>query len=145
LTGEVIMQRPTDRVQPLQVYQMAFQGSVAVARWAQPLLETSEVYLIQQFLATSQAVCAHLAAAWGQRQQRESFIAALSTAQLQAAEMQTWIEAAIAADYLAPDAGQDLYDHYRSLYNALDQLMAIASTATIPLEESADTALPAIA
>ena len=139
------MQRPTDRVQPLQVYQMAFQGSVAVTRWAQPLLEISEVYLIQQFLATSQAVCAHLAGAWGQRQHQESFIAALSTAQLQAAEMQTWIEAAIAAGYLAPDAGQDLYDHYRSLYIALDQLMATASTATISLEENAETALPAIA
>lgn len=139
------MQRPTDRVQPLQVYQMAFQGSVAVARWAQPFLEMSEVYLIQQFLATSQAVCAHLADAWGQRRHREGFIAALSTAQLQAAEMQTWIEAAIAAGYLAPDAGQDLYDHYRSLYIALDQLMAIASTATVPLEENAETALPAIA
>ena len=139
------MQRPTDRVQPLQVYQMAFQGSVVVARWAQPFLETSEIYLIQQFLATSQAVCAHLADAWGQRQHQESFIAALSTAQLQAAEMQTWIEAAIAAGYLAPDAGQDLYDHYRSLYIALDQLMAITSTATISLKENAETALPAIA
>lgn len=139
------MQRPTDRVQPLQVYQMAFQGSVAVARWAQPFLETSEIYLIQQLLATSRAVCDHLAAAWSERRHLERFIAALSTAQLQAAEMQTWIEAAIAAGYLTPDAGQDLYDHYRSLYNALDQLMATASTATISLEENAETALPAIA
>ncbi|MBE9141579.1 four helix bundle protein [Nodosilinea sp. LEGE 07088] len=139
------MQRPTHHVQPLQVYQMAFQGSVAVARWAQPLLETSEVYLIQQFLATSQAVCAHLADAWGQRQHRESFIAALSTAQLQAAEMQTWIEAAIAAGYLAPNAGQDLYDHYRNLYTALDQLMATASTTPSLLKENAETPLPVTA
>lgn len=139
------MQRPTHRVQPLQVSQMAFRGSVAVARWAQPLLETSEVYLIQQFFATSQAVCDHLDVAWSQRQHREGFIAALSTAQLQVAEMQTWIEAAIAAGYLAPDAGQDLYDHYRSLYTALDQLIVIASTATISLDENAETALPAIA
>jgi four helix bundle protein len=145
LTREIIMQRPTHRLQTLQVYQMAFQGSVAVARWAQPLLETSEVYLIRQFLATSQAVCTHLAAAWGQQRHREDFIAALSTAQLQAAEMQTWIEAAIAAGYLAPDAGQDLYDHYRSLYTALDHLMATASTATIPLEENVETALLATA
>ncbi|WOD37187.1 four helix bundle protein [Nodosilinea sp. E11] len=139
------MQRPTHHLQTLQVYQMAFQGSVAVARWAQPLLEASEVYLIQQFLATSQAVRAHLAAALGQRRHHEGFIAALSTAQLQSAEMQTWIEAAIAAGYLAPDAGQDLYDHYRSLYTALDHLMATASTATISLEKNAETALPAIA
>lgn len=139
------MQRPIHRVQPLQIYQMAFQGAGEVSRWAQPLLETSEDYLIQQFLATSQAVCAHLADAWGQRRHREGFITALSTAQLQATEMQTWIESAIAAGYLTPDAGQDLYDHYRSLYTALDQLMATTSTATIPLEENVETALPAIA
>lgn len=139
------MQRPTHHLQTLQVYQTAFQGSVAVSRWAQPLLETSEVYLIRQFLATSQAVCDHLASAWSQRPHREGFIAGLSNAQLEAAEMQTWIEAAIAAGYLAPDAGQDLYDHYRSLYTALDQLMAIASTTTVPLEENAEKALPAIA
>jgi len=131
--------------QEQQVYQMAFQGAVAVARWAQPFLETSEVYLIQQFLATSQAVCAHLAVAWGQRRHAERFIAALSNAQLHAAEMQTWIEAAIAAGYLTPDAGQDLYDHYRRLYTALDQLMATAATAPNLLEENAETPLPVTA
>ena len=139
------MQRPTHHLQTLQVYQMAFQGSLAVSRWAQPLLETSEVYLIRRFLATSRAVCDHLASAWGQRRYREGFIADLSNAQLEAAEMQTWIEAAIAAGYLAPDAGQDLYDHYRYLYTAFDQLMATAATAPSLLEKTLEKPLPAIA
>ena len=139
------MQRPIHCLSTLQVYRMAFQGSVVVSHWARPLLEATDVYLVQQFLATAQAVRAHIAAAWGRRHQRADFIAGLSAAQLAAAEMQTWIEAAIAAGYLDPDPGQDLYDHYRDLYRALDQLMATASAATISLEENADTTLPATA
>jgi len=105
------MQRPTHRLQTQQVYQMAVQGSVKLHRWAQPLLETSDIDLIRQVLATAQAVCVNITAAWGQRQCREGFIGNLSTAQLEASEMQIWIEAAIAAGYLDPDSGQDLYDH----------------------------------
>jgi len=135
------MQRPTNYLETQQVHQMTFQGLKAVAHWAQPRLDTSEVYLIRQFLATAQAVCAHLTTALGQRRHCEGFITALSAAQLQAAEMQTWIEAAIAAGYLTPDAGQDMYDHYRRLYTALDHLMAMASTALIPLENASENAL----
>jgi four helix bundle protein len=139
------MQRPIYCLPTLQVYRMAFQGSVVACRWAQPLLEATDVYLVQQFLATSQAVRAHIAAAWGRRHQRKAFIAGLSTAQLAAAEMQTWIEAAIAAGYLDPGAGQDLYDHYRSLYTALDQLMAVAATAASLSEKKAKSTLPVTA
>lgn len=129
----------------LQVYQMALQGSVAVDRWVQPILDISEVYLIRQCLATSRAVCAHLAAAWGQQRHRAGFIGSLSTAQLEATEMQIWIEAAIGAGYLDPDPGQDLYDHYRNLYTALDQLMATSSTPLSPPKTSPENALPATA
>lgn len=139
------MQRSIQCHPTVQVYQMAFQGSVVIDRWAQPLLEATDVYLVQQFLATSQAVRTHIAAAWGQRQQRGEFIAGLSTAQLAAAEMQTWIEAAIAAGYLDPDFGQDLYDHYRNLYTALDQVMAVAATAPSLSEKKAKSTLPATA
>lgn len=139
------MQLPTHHWQTLQVYQMSFQGSVEVSRWAQPLLETSDVYLIQQFLATSRAVCAHIAVSWGQQRDPAGFIGDLSTAQLQAAEMQTWIEAAISEGYLDPAAGQDLYDHYRGLYKALDQLMATVSAATLRLKTSPENVLPATA
>lgn len=112
----------------LPVYQMAFQGSVSIYYWAQPLLETSDADVIRSLLATSRAICAHIAAAWSQRRQREGFIDNFSTAQLAASEMQSWIEAAIVTGDLTPDAGQDLHDHYRDLYVALDQLMARALT-----------------
>jgi len=129
----------------LLVYQMAVQGSIAVYRWAQPLLETSDIYLIRQFLTTSRAVHSHIATAWGQRRHRENFIADLSSAQWEAAEMQIWIEAAITAGYLTPNPGQDLYDHYRTLYTALDQLMATAAVVPNLPENLPANPLPATA
>jgi len=129
----------------LPVYQMAFQGSIAVFHWAQPLLETSEADFIGQLLATSRAICAHIAAAWSQRRHRAGFIGHLSTAQLAATELQSWIEAAIVAGELPPDAAQDLHDHYRALYTALDQLMATACAVPQLFATTAVNALPATA
>jgi len=129
----------------LPVYQMAFQGSVGVYHWAQPLLETSDADFIRSLLATSRAICAHIAAAWSQRRQTEGFIGNLSTAQLAATEMQSWIEAAIVAGELTPDAGQDLHDHYRDLYAALDQLMTNALAMPQISAKTAMNALPATA
>lgn len=126
----------------LQAYQMAVRGVVAIHRWGQPLLETSDIYVIQRCLATSRAVCDHMATAWSQKQHQDGIIADLSNAQLEASEMQIWIEAAIAAGYLDPDAGQDLYDHYRYLYTALDQLMATASTTPSLLGKTSEKLLP---
>jgi four helix bundle protein len=139
------MQRPTHRLQTQQVYQIAAQGSVEIYRWAQPLLETSDIDLIQQCLATSRVVHTLIAAAWSHRYDQERFIGNLSAAQLEAFEMQIWLEGAIAAGHLAPNSGQDLHDHYRSLYKALDQLMEAALAAPQPLEKTPTSPFPVTA
>ncbi len=139
------MQRPTHRLQTQQVYQMAVQGSVAIHRWAQPLLETSEIDLIQQCLATSRAVHSYIVTAWSHKHNQESFIGNLSAAQLEAYEIQIWLEAAIAAGYLDPNSGQDLYDYYRNLYKTLDQLMEAALEAPKPIKKTLAPSFPATA
>ena len=131
------------RFRNLQVYQLALRCSVDVYNLAQAFPEAPNTYLARQLLATSRAVCANIAAAWGKRRDRTALIHHLSTAQLEATEVQIWIEAAIAAGHLGPDTGQDLCDRYRYLYTALDQLMAIASLGGKQWEESTDEVLPA--
>lgn len=129
----------------LSVYQMAFQGSIAVYHWAQPLMAPSNADFIRPLAATSRGVCAHIAAAWSQRRHPQGFIGNLSQAHLAATEMHSWIEAAIVAGCLNPDAGQDLHDHYRDLCIALDHLMAMACTALKRQQPASVRALPAIA
>jgi four helix bundle protein len=110
----------------LQVYQLAFEGSVDLYRLIQQFPQGFDTYLAGKILSTSRAVRANIAVAWGKRRNLEALIDHLSTAQLEAAEMQIWIEAAIGAGYITADVGQGLYDRYRCIYVALDQLMTSA-------------------
>lgn len=146
------MQTSIQSFQELQVYQLAFRCSVEVYELAQAFPENPDSYLTRRLLATSRAVRAHIARAWGKRRvgiawpeaNRLALINQLSLAQLEAAEMQTWIEAAVAVGYLDGAAGQDLYDHYRCIFAALDQLMENALAGEKPVEEREDD-LPATA
>jgi len=96
--------------------------------------------LTRQLLAASRAVRAHIAVAWGQRRNRVALMRQLSAAQLEAAETQIWIEAAIGAGYLAPTVGQDLNDRYFCIVAALDQLMELASVRAKRQEERRENA-----
>ena len=120
------MQTLVHSFRDLQVYQLAFDGSVDLYHLIHPFPEGFDVHLARKLLSTSCAVRANIAAAWGKRRHLAALIDHLSMAQLEAAEMQIWIEAAIGAGYLTADAGQGLYDRYRCIDVALDQLMASA-------------------
>lgn len=139
------MQKSIQSFRDLQVYQLAYKCSVEVYTLVQTFPENSNPFLTRQLLATSRAVRAHIVAAWSQRRNRETLIGKLSAAQLQAAEMQTWLEAAIGAGYLDGETGQDLYNRYRQLYTALDQLMVTAPTGSTRLEKTPKNNLPATA
>jgi four helix bundle protein len=123
------MQKSIQSFRDLQVYQLAFDCSADLYRLSQHHAEEANLPLTHKLLATSRAVRANIAAAWGKRRDLIVLIDHLSTAQLAAADMQLWIEAAIATGYLTADAGQDLHDRYRCIYLALDQLMANAIAA----------------
>ncbi|ASC69567.1 hypothetical protein XM38_004940 [Halomicronema hongdechloris C2206] len=131
--------------QDLQVYQLAFRCSVEIYDLAQHFPEETSACLTRQILATSRAVRAHIAAAWGKRRDRKALITQLSEAQLKAAEMQTWIEAAVAVGYLDGDAGQALSDHYRRIFSSLDQLMEGALVGERRRSEDSTNDLPATA
>jgi len=130
--------------QNLQVYQLAFQCSADVYHFVQ-LFPDAERPLALKLSSTAHAVRAQIAAAWGQRRNRAGLLIKLSAAQLAATEMQRWLEAAMAFGYLDVDAGQDLYDRYRNLCTALDQLMATAAMGASRLEANFEDDFPASA
>ncbi|MGD1932544.1 MAG: four helix bundle protein [Leptolyngbyaceae cyanobacterium] len=131
--------------QDLHVYQWAFKSSVDVYEQVQQFPADSDVRVARQLLATSRAVRAHIAAAWGKRRDREALLSKLSDAHFEATEMQIWIGSAIAAGYLDGEPGQDLCDRYHCIEAALDQLMESASNRVTRLAASDDDVLPATA
>ncbi|WP_008312851.1 four helix bundle protein [Leptolyngbya sp. PCC 6406] len=139
------MQSSTQSFRDLAVYQLARRCSIDVYALALDFPTHRDDDVPRRLLATAHSVRAHIAAAWGTRRQRAALIEQLSTAQLQAAEMQTWIEAAVATGYLSPEAAQDLHDRYRHLYTVLDHLMESAlAEKTQPIADTPDD-LPATA
>ena len=143
----------THRFQDLQVYQFACQCAVEVHDLVQQFSEDSHPFLTQQCLSTSRAVCAHIAAAWGQQRlgpawaavNRTTLIGQLSAAQFEAMEMQIWLEAAICSGCLEAAVGQDLYDRYRCLIVTLDQLMEKVSLEGKPFNTSNEDTFPTAA
>ncbi|ASC69566.1 hypothetical protein XM38_004930 [Halomicronema hongdechloris C2206] len=121
--------------QELQVYQLAFDSSVEIYQLSQGFPEAEKDLLTRQMLTASRSACASIAAAWGKRRYRRAFVATLSDAQAEAAEMQTWIQIAMACGYLGGEAGQTLFGRYRLIFSALDRLIGDASVWLKPLGE----------
>ena len=120
--------------QELQVYQLAFNCSMEVYRLSRGFPEEERDLLTRQLLRASRSVCANIASAWGKRRYRKAFVAKLSDAQAEAAEMQTWVQIAIRCGYLDCEAGQELFGHYRTIFAALDRLADNVSVWVKPLE-----------
>lgn len=124
------MKKSVQSFQDLHVYQLAFQCSVDVYDLVQQFPDPADDPLAHQVLSTAHSVRAHIAAAWGQRGKRDVLIDRLSSAQLDAMDVQINIETAICAGYLDAEVGQDLCDRYRCISTALDHLMETAAVGT---------------
>lgn len=120
--------------QELQVYQLAFNCSVEVYQRSRQFPSEERVLLTRQSLTASRSVCASIAEAWGKRRYRKAFMAKLSDAQSEAAEMQTWVQFAVQCGYLNREVGQQLFGRYRLIYAALDRLIENADVWVKPME-----------
>lgn len=109
--------------QELQVYRLAFKTALQIYRLARQFPAEERIVLTRQSITASRSVCASIAEAWGKRRYRKAFMAKLSDAQAEAAEMQTWIEFAVACGYLDNEVGQELFGHYRTIFDALERLI----------------------
>ena len=113
--------------QELQVYQLAFDCSTEIFHLSRSFPKDETTLLTHQSLAASRSVCASIAEAWGKRRYRKAFVAKLSDAQAEAAEMQTWIQVAIRCGYLGGEVGQELFGRYGLIFAALDRLIENAA------------------
>jgi four helix bundle protein len=120
--------------QELQVYQLAFQCTSQLYRVSRRFPEEEKPLLTRQLLSASRSVCTNVAEAWGKRRYQGAFIAKLSDALSEAAEVQTWVEIAVQCDYIDAEMGQELFGHYRTIFAALERLIENAAVWVKPLE-----------
>ncbi|NEQ48333.1 MAG: four helix bundle protein [Leptolyngbya sp. SIOISBB] len=120
--------------QELEVYQLAFRCSTQIFQLSREFPAEERILLTRQSLTASRSVCSSIAEAWGKRRYHKAFVAKLSDAQAEAAEMQTWVQFAVTCGYLTPEVGQELFGQYRTIFAALERLMENAAVWLKPLE-----------
>src|SRR5689334_11080052 len=93
----------------LEVYRKAFAASMDIFQCSKKFPKEETYSLTDQFRRSSRSVNANLAEAWRKRRYQAAFISKLSDAEAEAAETQTWIEFAVACEYLPRETALTLY------------------------------------
>jgi len=109
--------------QELQVYKLALKCSAQLYRLSRQFPEEERALLTKQVVSASRSVCTNVAEAWGKRRYRGAFMAKLSDAQSEAAEVQTWVEIAVQCEYIGAETAQELFGNYHTIFRALERLI----------------------
>ena len=121
------IQKHTD----LEVYKKAFDTAMEVFH-ASKRFPREEMYsLTDQIRRASRSICGNLAEAWRKRRYEAAFIAKLSDAEGEAAEVQVWIQFAVKCGYLERSAGEAFYKTYDSVLRMLVAMINAPQSWTI--------------
>lgn len=111
-----------NKYQELRVYQLAFEGAMALRELVYEFPEREKTMLTEPMLLAARLVCINVAAAWHKRYSYRSFITGISDAAAQAAKTQSWIEFAVTCGYFDPEKGQEIYRQYDEIITSLGRL-----------------------
>src|SRR5690242_4612105 len=75
--------------------------------------------LTDQVRRSSRSVSANLAEAWRKRRYEAAFVAKLSDSEAEAAETQSWLEFAVACEYVSAADARVLYREYNQILSML--------------------------
>lgn len=106
-------------VRELRVYRLAFDAAMEIFKISKGFPGEERYSLIDQIRRASRSVCANLAEGWRKRQYEAVFINKLSDSSQECAETQTWLEFALACDYINPETFRVLDDRYEHIFAML--------------------------
>lgn len=109
--------------QELRIYQLAFENAMQVFELVRLFPEEEKSLLTSQLIRASRSVCANIAEGWLKRRYKGSFVAKLTDAAAEAAEMQTWLEFSVLCGYLDSELGQELHGRYNEILAGITRLV----------------------
>src|SRR5881296_4772174 len=98
--------KPIRHFRDLDVYQNALATGLCVYELTKRFPIEERYALTDQVRRSSRSVCANIAEAWRKRRYEAAFIAKLSDAEGEAAEVQVWVQFAVKCGYLERSAGE---------------------------------------
>ena len=103
----------------LEVYQLGFDAAMKIFELTKQFPAEERYSLTDQIRRSSRSVCANLAEAWRKRRYEGAFLIKLSDSEAEAAETQTWLEFAVACNYLEAETSRELYQAYNHILSTL--------------------------
>ena len=103
----------------LEVYQKAFNASIAIFDLSKKFPKEETYSLTDQARRSSRSTCANLAEAWRKRRYEKAFISKLADAEGEAAETQVWLDFAVHCQYIPRELALPLYRTYDEIIRML--------------------------
>lgn len=116
----------------LEVYVRAFEVAMRIFQVSKTFPKEETYSLTDQMRRSSRSVCANLAEAWRKRRYEAAFVAKLGDSEAEAAETQTWLQFAVRCEYLARDAGEELFREYDAILGMLISMITNSSRWVLP-------------
>lgn len=107
------------RHQELDVYKKGFDAAMSIFDLSKSFPKEETYSLTDQIRRSSRSVCANISKAWRKRRYEAAFIAKLNDSEGEAAETQTWIEFAVACEYVDREMARELYKTYDEIIGKL--------------------------
>ncbi len=128
--------KPIQSHRELDVYRLAFTKAMRIFEFSKSFPREERYSLTDQVRRSSRAVCANLAEAWRKRRYEGAFLTKLTDAEAEAAETQTWLEFAVACEYLDRNTGNDLLEAYDHILAMLVKMIGNPSPWLLPSPRS---------
>jgi four helix bundle protein len=112
------------RHQELDVYKKAFEAAMQIFELSKSFPKEETYSLTDQIRRSSRSVCANIAEAWRKRRYEGAFIAKLNDSEGESAETQTWLEFAVACQYIDRDKARDLFRTYDKIIGMIVTMIA---------------------
>ncbi|WP_394665581.1 four helix bundle protein [uncultured Chryseobacterium sp.] len=110
--------------QDLQVYQKSFDTAMEIYQLSKIFPKEERYSLTDQIRRSSRSVSANISEAWGKRKYEKSFIAKLTDSEGEARETQTWLQFALACNYINEEQFKILNNQYNQIIGMLVNMMS---------------------
>ncbi len=111
-------------VRELEVYRLAFDTAMEIFEISNSFPKEEAYSLTDQVRKSTRSVCTNLSEGWRKRKYQAVFINKLSDAAQEAAETQTWLEFALACNYIDKETFERLdgkYEHIFAMIFTMEQ------------------------
>lgn len=110
--------------QDLQVYQKSFDTAMEIYQLSKIFPKEERYSLTDQIRRSSRSVSANISEAWGKRKYEKSFTAKLTDSEGEARETQTWLQFALACNYINEEQFKILNNQYNQIIGMLVNMMS---------------------